>query len=173
MKKGVVVVFCLFFVFGCKVTKFEQGRVPQEYHQYVDHFVGEWQGQFEGVNGKLIVSRQDDVVSVQFQGNNGEDIIPNNCESSLGVIKYVKVKKKGSDYSLDYAGFEFHPGRCRIEGRTLVLDFDKNNQEKLTARILERSWQERVCRPIPDYNGTRWDCEYVNHEFNLQGRFEK
>ena len=37
------------------------------------------------------------------------DIIPNNCESSLGVIKYVKVKRRGVTTVLTMRDLSFIP----------------------------------------------------------------
>lgn len=156
---------------ACKTVQIENGEVPDEYLARAKKLEGVFAGSFEGRRGELTITFQGNRPVLSLKDTKGADLLLPQCESSINDLKWVYVTRKGA---VDSAGFYFHPGRCFVEGREVVLSFG-DNYNTIRVSLLERRVTERNCRwEVGDpRTGPREYCEYTQRDINLYGKFAR
>ncbi|RYZ84693.1 MAG: hypothetical protein EOP04_17525, partial [Proteobacteria bacterium] len=79
--KGFVAIAAIVTIAGCKTVKIENGEVPSQYLSEAKKLEGTYRGSFNGVRGDLVIRFEGNRPKVHFRGNNGDDILHNNCNS--------------------------------------------------------------------------------------------
>lgn len=167
----------LFGLAACKDVKTPDGKIPADYVDEAQAYMGTYDGKFDGRRGTITLSLNGDRPVVQFNSDSGSnDIAGNNCNSEVGQLESVDIDKKKDQYELDSATFSFHPGNCfEIQGRELTLSFKhkKGQPYKMSASIFYREEQDynppncfdQYGRPYPcNGNGNRYPV-YLNGSF--------
>ncbi|MEM7645484.1 MAG: hypothetical protein AAF203_01130 [Pseudomonadota bacterium] len=177
MKNGILLTILIAVgLLGCKEVKVENGEVPEKYLDQVDPYLGVYSGQFNGLKGDLEISMDGQKALLKFTDFNGKsDILGQNCQSEIGLLKAFQAKKIDDDqYELRGARFEFFSNYCFLEGREIRLSF---KGDRLRAEILEEI--ERIPgRPRPPQctkhgctGGGKEPDKFIYHY--LKGQFNK
>lgn len=116
-----------------------------QYLPYVDAYVGDYQGSFNGNKGTLRLAVVDNELTAEFYGEEG---LVRNCDASIGALKDVDVDEDDGAYEIDSATFYFDAGDCnrKIEGREITFDF-KHSKGAVTGVNLS----------VVEYTETRYD----------------
>lgn len=171
MKRLLLSVVALLALASCKTVKFENGEVPSQYLSQAKKLEGVYQGSFQGLRGKLVISFEGNRPYVRMTDNAGRDLALPQCRANIHQLKWAYINNKKQVKSV---GFYFHPGSCFVEGRELVLDFNKD-YNVISASILDRRVVDRHCRwEVHDpRRGPQEICEYVYRDIYFTGKFSR
>ncbi len=120
------------------------------YMSYVDPYLGDYAGNFDGRSGTLRLMVVDGELVAEFYSSSGEMGLIRGCDAEIGSVRKADVDEKDGRYEIDTITFRFHPGNCRnIEGRDMTLDFKHSGAtiSRLNVSVLE-------------YTETRYDTCY-------------
>ncbi len=122
-------------LFGCNSIATPDGKIPATYLDKAKEFAGIYQGEFNGITGEILLRLEGDVPSLTFTSTSGHDLLGPSCNSSIGELAQIDTTLTGD---LSGAVFNFDPGKCQIEGRTVELDFDASQDGKIiTVSIIK------------------------------------
>lgn len=171
MKRLLLSAVALLALASCKTVKFEDGEVPSQYLAQAKKLEGVYQGSFQGLRGKMIVSFEGNRPYVRMVDTAGGDLVLPHCRANIHQLKWAYINNKKQVKSV---GFYFHPGSCFVEGRELVLDFNKD-YNVITASVLDRRLVDRRCRweVYDPRRGPQEVCEYVTRDIYLTGKFSR
>lgn len=170
---------------ACEETvRSKDGTIPAEYLSYAQHYLGLYQGQFDGVNGQLEISLNGNKPVVIFTDEFGGNDLVSRCQSSIDQLHSVDVRvNKDKQIELVSAiRFRFYPGKCRgwIAGRDLTLFFSENTNKSsgemvLTAQVLQWSLNEHYESVPRNYCGKNCSDDHRPGAYNhyLTGTFSR
>lgn len=141
---------------GCQYIEIKDGRVPAQYLSAAKAYEGTYSGAMEGVPGKIQIAFEGDTPRLVYTGQNGNDIIGNGCNSTIGLLQGVVVNEDNGTYKVSGADWGFNPGTCGfIRGRQVEMAFkEKDGKTVANVRILERSETHYNCYWQPGYPGS-------------------
>jgi len=168
---------CFLFTLGCKEVEIENGQIPDEYLEQAKFFAGDYFGSFNGFKGTLTLSLDGNKMVASYKNKFGTDLVDPKCNSEIGDLLTINVKKSGDKYTLKRATFSFYPNLCHaeIEGEKLRLNIvEKSGGIHLKVSILEWGYWDQECEYIYTGNGgfTK-QCHYHYVENYIRGRFKK
>ncbi|MGZ3798190.1 MAG: hypothetical protein ACXVB1_17590 [Pseudobdellovibrionaceae bacterium] len=163
---GVGLVF-FFSLVGCKEVDIKDGHVPQEYLPQIKQLEGKYKGNFDGKASSMEISFEGDRPFLKYTDSQGHELLEQECHSKVNLLKMVILGEKNDVYVVDQASFEFDPGDCDLEGRTLELIFSGSNQ--FTAKTQDYSEHRVHC--TPGRRGTPCNGEEKPHY--LTGKFSR
>lgn len=155
---------------GCKEVITHDGQVPSAYLTQAKIMEGKYYGKFDGKQAEIEIYFEGNRPLVRYSDSRGEDPLDITCNSEIGLLQKVVLRKKRHHYVLDQAIFGFHPGSCRqVNGRTFNLDFSGKN--KFTASIYEKKEFTPPCYPgsFSPFGGT--SCPLQEYYQYITGRF--
>ncbi|MBC7371936.1 MAG: hypothetical protein H7326_10245 [Bdellovibrionaceae bacterium] len=177
--KVLIVIAAVATVAGCKTVKIENGEVPSQYLSEAKKLEGTYRGSFNGVRGDLVIRFEGNRPIVQFKNNNGNDILNNNCNSDVGLLRSVTVKSENKNPRVSNATFAFDAGRCSlsVEGREISIGMkDKSGDAVLNVSILQETRSREVCgwdSGAPPNIPPRQVCRTEFQSYYLTGSFSR
>lgn len=185
MRKILALSFVALIASGCEETIYTRdGSIPSDYVSYAEKFLGTYEGSFNGVPGRLVISLEGLKPKASFTDGAGNTSILQNCGSKIEQLESVDVKanKDNKIERISTIRFAFDAGSCssRVEGRKLMLSYDyaaeKKGEVVLEASILHFS--------LPDFDMSRKAaCSSgictegmvapISHEWYFTGTFKK
>lgn len=177
--KTLIAVATLASIAGCKTVKIENGEVPSQYLSEAKKMEGTYRGSFNGVRGNLVILFDGQRPMVRFQNGNDNDILSNNCNSEIGLLRTVTVKSENKNPRVSNATFAFDPGRCglSVDGREVNIGFkEKDGGIALNVSILQETRTRDVCYwdpGAPPHVPAHQVCRTEFESYYLTGSFAR
>lgn len=173
MKKLLTVFWATTLLIGCEVTV-KDGKVPKDYIQLAQKYVGTYQGHFNNSEMDLnLTIETDGKVVLEVKNLDGQNQLIRGCQSQVGKLVYADIDKRQK--VLKSVNFAFNPGNCPVAGRRLEIYFQSERQ--ITVSVAERTqrqrveigescvgpWDDKTCYPV--YDWTDVAVSWLNGEF--------
>lgn len=157
---------------SCKSGEIVNGEVPNQYLPEAKKLEGVYHGKFNGVSGALTISFEGNRPVVTYKNKKGTDLLNNNCNSQIGLLREVEVQNQNGNMQITSAVFDFNPGSCskEIAGRHLRIAIkESNDNPALTLGVVETA----TGRPYCGIRGPDSVCE-IHYDYTyLYGNFAR
>lgn len=171
MRLSTVFILFSFLVFGCK-KDIDNGVVPSEYLQEAQKFVGNYYGEFNGVElkARIVLDDQNRLIVKTFSQKNRQ-LLLENCPSQIG--KLVSVDVKSEDKTVRAGNFEFDAKECGLPQDGIEI-FPGDNQTLLfkVVKKVSKTRGGRVCTDVKRRNCTTLPDTVRPSEW-IEGVFKK
>lgn len=107
----------------------DDGRIPHEYIDDAQQYMGKYKGEFDGKYTEMDVYMQYDKPYVVVQNDYGNDLIGQDCHSQVGQLQEVVGYQNNGQAQLAEATFQFDEGYCYGAGDELELKFGQDQRQ--------------------------------------------
>ena len=116
------------------------GKVPHEYVGQAQQYQGQFQGQFDGKPTEMGLWMDGDRPYVVVQ-NQQNDLIGQECGSTVGQLQGVDVEQDDGQQYLEGAQFQFDGGQCQGQvEQEIEFEFSQDtNQFQATVQSADKS----------------------------------